>query len=197
MVACHIPLLFLASAGCEESGESTEAVVVEVSDTEEQRVGGTFFPVEVDVEWLELVLPTGAPRPCTGGARDWRERGLAIPSGWREIQRETLTFIDIDEVDSDAFPFRTTLLDEEGNTLWSRSIREPIQVREFLAGAGLSEMGIDPIGIVPKLATSFSRFRRWRNPVSCVSSTPNWMIHRRCWGSRFGGCARNAQPSFS
>ena len=141
------PLIFL---GCEDGENSSESGLPQFTIIEDTAEPDSSESPPITVEWLERSRP-GRPVPAQVVFARLEGKGLGDGVRVEGMIRDTLTYIDIDEADPDAFPFRTTLLDGEGAVVWSESIREPIQVREFLANAGLVEMGINPYGIVPEV----------------------------------------------
>lgn len=67
------------------------------------------------------------------------------------ILRDTPTWIDVDQDVDEEFPFWVQLLDAGGQSVFQATLREPIQMREYLAKLGLFAGG-DIFTLVPDLA---------------------------------------------
>lgn len=144
------------SFSCEDSGETLSGAPQEVADVEageepdsssvEERIEEK--PLQVEVLSVE---GQRAPKPAQLIFARLTGSGLGEDVIVEGIQRETLTFVDPDETLDESFPFRVRVENAGGERIWQTTIREPIQVREFLGNAGLEEMGIDPLKILPEV----------------------------------------------
>ena len=146
--------LALFSLGC-DGGESDENAKVDtVADVEaepiaEEDAAAPASEAPLFVEVLEASLSAPIPAQIVFGRL--KGEGLGTEVVLEGMLRETSTFVDVDESPEELYPFQVVLLTGADEVLWRDSIREPVQVREFLGNAGLQEMGIDPINILPEV----------------------------------------------